>query len=122
MGDTIVALLNLFRAKVADRESAAHIAELAATPARWSAAKDVFREIRDRLLQLHLGNQHAKTTLRGAQYVFEELCCKSLYNATYPKDPFDPSSPFSVAPAAVRLARALGMPDRAVADVLVADK
>jgi hypothetical protein len=56
-----------------------------------------------------------------AQYGFEELCCKALYNATSPQDEFDPSSSFSVARSAFRLARVMGLSDQAVADVLATD-
>jgi hypothetical protein len=100
-----------------DTESADRVAELAPTPDRWSAGHAVFREIRRRCLAA----VKAKDGARSAQYCFEELCCKAMYNATGPDDPFDPSSPFSVAGAAVRLARVMGVPVEEIADVLAAE-
>jgi hypothetical protein len=117
MGQTIAGLLRLFHGRVPDAESAARVAELAATPDRWSAGHAVFREVRRRCLAA----VQAKDRARSTQYGFEELCCKALYNATGPDDPFDPSSPFSVAGAAVRLARAVGVPVEEVADVLASE-
>jgi hypothetical protein len=117
MGRTIAELLRLFRDRIADAESAARVAELAATPDRWLAAHALFREIRSRCLAA----VKAKDRARSGQYCFEELCCKAMYNATGPKDPFDPSSSFSVAGAAVRLARTVGVPVEEIADVLAAE-
>jgi hypothetical protein len=114
MGRTIAGLLRLYHGRVPDPESAVRVGELAAAPDRWSAGHAVFREVRRRCLAA----VEAKDSVRCRQYGFEELCCKALYNATSPRDPFDPSSPFSVAGAAVRLARAVGVPVEAVADVL----
>jgi hypothetical protein len=80
------------------------------SPARWSAAHALFSAIRRRSLDDASGDQ------------FEELCCKALYNATSPRDSFDPSSPFSVAGAALRLARAVGVPVEEVAAVLAPEQ
>jgi hypothetical protein len=102
MGDTIARLLELFRDRVPDTESFARVFELATTSERWSAAHAVFDEIRHRLLA-------ARDQPYGCQYAFEELCCKSMYNAASPDDPFDPSSPFFVAGAAFELAQRVGV-------------
>ncbi len=61
----------------------------------------VFDEIRRRALAA----AKAGDDVRCDQYCFEELCCKAMYNAVSPRDPFDPSSPFSVAGAALRRGR-----------------
>ena len=55
---------------------------------------------------------------REAQYTFEESCCQALYNASAPRDPFDPSSAFFVAPWAFGLARVVGVPIEAVVGAL----
>ena len=112
MGRSIAALLRLFQDRVPDSESAARVAELAATPDRWSAAHAVFDEIRRRLLKVH------GDALRARQYAFEEVCCQSLYNAAAPDDPFDASAPFFVASAAFSLAEALGCPTEPVVEAL----
>ncbi len=116
MGVCIVGLLNLFRSRVPDVESNARVLELAKDPERWSAGHKFFDEIRRRSLAVN-ANDHE----RAAQYCFEELCCKAIYNAASPQDPFDPSSPFSVAGAALRLAARVGVPIEAVVSVLVSE-
>jgi hypothetical protein len=116
MGKIVARLLDLFRDRVLDADSAAHVAELAATPDRWSAGHAMFDEVRRRTLAAIKD----KDRVRSRQYGFEEVCCKALYNATVPHDPFDPSSPFFVTSAAFRLAEALGLPAQAVVDVFAA--
>jgi hypothetical protein len=118
MGEVIGRLLDLFRDHVPDAESAAHVGELAATPRLWSAGHAVFDEVRRRTLAAI----KAKDAARLAQYGFEEKCCQSLYNATDARDPFDASAPFFVAPAAFRLAEAVGLPVDAVVSVLAPTK
>ena len=46
-----------------------------------------------------------------AQYAFEEICAKTLYNLTHECAPFDPDSPFWVLPLAVDLGLRLGVTD-----------
>ncbi|MDB5292945.1 MAG: hypothetical protein JWL69_4186 [Phycisphaerales bacterium] len=114
MGAMIVELLRLFHGRVPDAESAAHVSELVMAPARWSAAHEVFNELRRRCLIAI----EAMDQVRAAQYAFEELCCTAMYNATSADDPFDPSSPFFVAGAALRLARAVDLPVEQIVAVL----
>jgi hypothetical protein len=117
MGACIVGLLGLFRGRVPDAESSARVLELATDPDHWSAGHKVFDEVRRRTLAAIKAQDHE----RCAQYGFEELCCKALYNAAGPADPFDPSSPFSVAGAALRLAHRVGVPIETVVAVLVSE-
>jgi hypothetical protein len=118
MGGGITGLLRLFRGRVPDAESNVRLLELATTPARWSAGHAVFDEIRRRLLAA----SRAKDRLREWQHHFEESCCKAMYNATYPNDPFDPGSAFFVVPQALGLARVVGVPVEAVAAVLAPEE
>jgi len=113
MGQFIVGLLQLFSGQVADVESHQRVLELAATPSRWSAGHAVFDVVRSRLLATADKDQPRKL-----QYYFEESCCQSMYNATDPPDPFDPSSAFFVAGQALSLARSIGVPVEAVVAVL----
>jgi hypothetical protein len=117
MGECIVGLLQLFQGRVPDAESNARVTELAMNQDRWSAGHAVFDEVRKRTLWA-IG---AKDNARCSQYGFEELCCKAIYNATDASDPFDPSSPFSVAGAALRLAESAGVPIPSVVAVLVSE-
>jgi len=106
MGLSIVRLVNLFASVVVDRESNRATCRLAADPERWSAGHAFFDEIRNRLFVAIKKRDNA----REAQYYFEEACCQTIYNATNPVDPFDPSSPYFVAPFAFALAQSLGIP------------
>lgn len=113
MGQVIARLLQLFNGRVRDAESYARIVELVASPPYWSAGHALFDEVRRRLLAA----TKAKDMSREWQHHFEESCCKAVYNASDPHDPFDPGSAFFVVPQAFGLARALGIPD---ADVVAA--
>ncbi len=84
---------------------------------RWQECHALFRRIRSKTLQ-------ADATHDGrliAQYAFEEVCAKSIYNVsdgTGPYPPFDADWPFNVIPLAFKAARTLGIDrDRIVAIV-----
>ena len=111
MGRYIVGLLRVFAGRMPDAESHSRVAELAATPSRWSAAHAVFDEVRRRLL----ASMNQGDGLRPVQYAFVESCCQAIYNATSPRDPFDPSSAFFVVAQALGLAPLVGLPLDAVA-------
>ena len=117
MGGYLMGLLGIFAGRVPDQESHARVAELAATPRQWSAGHAVFDEIRRRLLVAMEGGD----AVGSAQYALEESCCQAVYNATDPKDPFDPSSAFFVVVQAVGLASLLGVPLDTVAQVFTPD-
>ncbi len=117
MGECIVELIDLFAGRVVDVESREQVRQLAETPERWSAGHAVFDEIRRRLLEA----DKAKDTTRQAQYCFEESCCKAMYNASEPIDPFDPSSAFFVVPSALYLAQHTGVALDAIAKVFASN-
>jgi hypothetical protein len=114
MGEIIARLLQVFDGHVQDAESHARVVELVASPSLWSAGHAVFDEVRRRLLIA----MRAKDTTREWQHYFEESCCQAVYNASDPRDPFDPGSAFFVAPQAFGLARAVGVPVAAIVGVL----
>jgi hypothetical protein len=109
MQEVILALLQLFRSRAPDPETNTWVIALATDRNHWPGAHALFSRIRRR------GPLNAKDFKEGdrvrcSQYTFEELCLKTLYNETQPRDRFDPSSPFFVAEFAIRLARAIGVP------------
>lgn len=53
------------------------------------------------------------------QYLFEEICAKTLYNLSGQPAPFDADSPYWIIPNAMAFARKLGIEDREVLDRLV---
>jgi hypothetical protein len=113
MQEMILALLKLFQERAPDRETNAWVTALASDRKKWPDAHDLFDRIRGR------GPLNAKDfkegdAVRCTQYIFEELCLKTLYNETHPRHPFDPSSPFAVTGSAIHLARTIGVAEAEV--------
>ena len=78
----------------------------------------MFYEIRNKSLAAHRRDDQ----LAVAQYAFEEICAKTLYNITGEPAPFDPDSPFWVLPRALKLGQMLGIADPGVISPLLASK
>ena len=53
-----------------------------------------------------------------AQYSFEEVCAKTLYNLGHNLAPFDPDSPYRVVPLAIELARILNVDELAIVHII----
>jgi hypothetical protein len=115
MDEDIVALLRLFEGHVPDRETYSWVVALAASPSEWPDAHRVFDRVRHRTLAaIEAGDR-----LREAQYMFEEICLKCLYNMTPAQDPFDSDSPHWIIKCAIGLARRVGVPVQQVIAVVV---
>jgi hypothetical protein len=114
MIDDIVALLRLFGPLVPDAETNAWVTELAADRSRWPDAHEMFSRVRERTLAA-ISN---KDRGRQAQYGFEEICLKSIYNETATNAPFDSDSPHWISKCAIGLARVLGLPEQSVIDII----
>jgi hypothetical protein len=105
--DIISAMLDMlshFEAICRDKETLQKLIEIAPERARWSEGHTLFQEIRQKTLST---DQHGDE-LASAQYAFEEICAKTLYNLSDAPAPFDPDSAFWVVPLAVDLGRRLG--------------
>jgi hypothetical protein len=116
MIEDILRLLRLFADRVPDAESNGWVVEVASDEDRWHEAHSYFDKIRHRNLEAISD----KDAVRQAQYCFEEICLKSIWNETDTDAPFDSDSPYWVVPSAVKLARALGIVDAAVLVVITA--
>jgi len=114
MSRGFLGLLRLFCEHVPDRETHSWVTELAADKRSWPRAHDVFDRIRNRNLQAIREKDHT----RECQYCFEEICLKSLYNETDTNAPFDSDAPYSIIPAAISLARAVGIQDQEVIRII----
>jgi hypothetical protein len=112
--EDIVALLRLFEPHVMDHETHAWVSALAADESKWPDAHRVFDRVRDRTLAAI----DTKDVQREAQYMFEEICLKSLYNETAARDPFDSDSPHSITKNAIDLARQVGVPVQQVLEIV----
>ncbi len=93
MARHIAAILDGVGGRVPDKESSQVLKQLCVLHTQWRAGHAVFDELRTRL-------NRTSDRVSHWQYTFEEACAQALYNATEPDDPFDPSSPFFVTPAA----------------------
>lgn len=105
MADDIVALLKLFESHASDSETHAWVATLAADSSKWHDAHRVFDRVRRRTLEAIA----AKDRMREGQYMFEEICLKSLYNETDTVAPFDSDSPHWIVKCAIGYARQVGV-------------
>ena len=109
-------LIELFARHCNDRETLDDLARMAADEGRWSKAHGLFDGIRQKTL---VAERAGDETL-AAQYLFEEICAKTLYNLSYSSAPFDADSPYWIVPNAFALARRLGISDSEILAVVAA--
>src|SRR5215831_11429532 len=108
--DIITALLApllFFEGRCKDKETLRKLITLASDRSRRKEAHELFSEIRRKTLAAEQRNDQ----LALAQYNFEEICAKTLYNMTREPAPFDPDSPFLVLLLAMELGHMLGVTD-----------
>lgn len=103
----MLAPLTFFEARCEDKAAFRKLISLAQDRERWGEARALFSEIR----QKTLAAEKRKDEFALAQYAFEEICAKTLYNLTRGSAPYDPDSPFWVLPLALDLGRRLGVAD-----------
>jgi len=116
MVNDIQALLRLFQDHVPDSETHSWVSEIANDRKSWVKAHDLFGRVRSRNLEAI----DKKDSIRQAQYCFEEICLKSLYNESGKPAPapFDSDSPHWIIKNAITLARYLGIPDSEVINII----
>lgn len=73
----------------------------------WDEAGALYERIRKKTVIARNKND----TRARAQYAFEEVCAKTLYNMSKPDSPFIDDTPFWVIPLGFRFACALELPD-----------
>jgi hypothetical protein len=120
-GDIITAMLAplvFFETRCEDKETLRKLIMLANDKSRRKQAHALFNEIRKKSLAAQKRDDH----LAEAQYAFEEICAKTLYNLTYEPAPFDPGSPFWVLPRALQLGQVLGITDAGLISPLLKSK
>ena len=99
--------LSLFEERCGDKETLRKLITLANDKSRRKQAHALFGEIRKK----NIAATKRDDQLAMAQYDFEEICAKTLYNLTNEPAPFDPDSPFWVLPRALKLGQMLGIID-----------
>jgi hypothetical protein len=109
-------LLDFFAEYCAERTTMDELRQLLPVRDRWQRAHDLFQRIRRKNLDAHLrGDQ-----LLESQYLFEEVCAKTIYNLSGHSAPFDADSPYWIVPNAFALARTLQIDDREVLRIIMA--
>lgn len=103
----MLAPLIFFEARCEDKQTLRRLIVLANDKSQRVSARGLFDAIRSKTLAA----ERRKDQLALAQYAFEEICAKTLYNLTNGPAPYDADSPFWVLPLAVELGRALGVAD-----------
>lgn len=107
-------LCDLFAAHTSDRATLDEIVDLSLDRTRWRAAHDLFQRIRAKSLRvLERGDVRLE-----AQYRFEEVCAKSLYNLSKEPAPFDVDSPYWIIPNAIGFARTAGIDEAAIVRII----
>ncbi len=101
----MVEMLAVFESVCNDTSTLRRLREMASDRGRWERGKLLFQDIRQKTLKAEKrGDQ-----LALAQYAFEEVCAKTLYNLRHPPAPFDADSAFWIIPLAIGLGREVGL-------------
>jgi hypothetical protein len=103
----MLAPLTFFEERCEDKETLRKLITLANDRSRRKEAHALFSKIRQKTLAAEKRNDQ----LALAQYHFEEICAKTLYNMANEPAPFDPDAPFWVLPLALKLGQMLGITD-----------
>src|SRR5687768_17581420 len=98
-------LLDLFAPHANQSKSLEHLRAMTLDHTLWPNAHELFDAIR---LKTNTADRR-NDAVRSAQYQFEEVCAKTLYNLSRPAAPFDPDSPYWIVPNALHLAKCLNI-------------
>ena len=91
----------LFAPLCEDRSTLDRLVRMVDDRSKWRSGHNLFQEIRNKNLKAI----SRKDTRAEAQYCFEEVCAKALYNLSGEPAPFDADSPYWIVPNALKLAR-----------------
>jgi hypothetical protein len=106
-------LCEFFAIHCEDRQTLDELADVTLDRSRWHRGRVLFQNARDKNLRRAKGS-----ALLEAQFRFEEICGKTLYNLSGQPAPFDADSPYWVVPNAIKLARELGVGDSEVTRIV----
>jgi hypothetical protein len=109
-------LIAVFAPRCADRTTLSELSEMIVQGrAEWQRAHQLFQRIR----QKTLAAGRSGDSVREAQYLFEEVCAKTLYNLSGGDAPFDAHVPFKIVPNAIAFARQLNIADSEVVQAIM---
>jgi hypothetical protein len=111
--DQLDALISLFEPHCADTGTMRELRALLHKESDWPTAHYLATRIRSKTISA-IKTSNAKSE---AQFYFEEMCARTLYNMSNPKKPFEPDSAYWIIPMALKLARTLEIDSRKVADI-----
>ena len=114
--DDMDGLIRLFSPHCSDRVTLDELHQMIGSQRSWSTAHSLFGRIRTKTLEAESTKDHA----RACQYLFEEICAKTLYNLSGESAPFDADSPYWIIPNAMAFARKVGISDSEVIRVVAA--
>jgi hypothetical protein len=114
--DDMDGLIRLFSPHCADRATLDELHRMIGNQSSWSKAHGLFDRIRVKTLEAERGGDG---TL-ACQYLFEEICAKTLSNLSGEPAPFDADSPYWLIPNAIAFARRVGIRDSEVIRVVAA--
>ena len=101
-------LATLFAAHSKDTETLQTIIDYTNDRGRWAKAHGLFDQIRSKTGK---ATRTGETALE-AQYRFEEVCVKTIYNLGRYSAPFDPDSPYWIIPNAIAAGDHIGLAQR----------
>lgn len=107
-------LIDLFAEKCSDRSTLDELRRMVDDVNSWPQAHNLFTRIRRKTLEV---GEHGNTRAR-CQYLFEEVCAKTLYNLSGSTAPFDADSPDWIVPNALSLALQLMIPEAEIARIV----
>ena len=108
------ALVRYFARHCTERTTLDELAVMLDDDDLWPDAHDLHTRIRDKTIVAERSGNARDT----AQYLFEEICAKTLYNLSHESAPFDPDSPYWIVPNAIALARALDVDESNVVTIV----
>lgn len=108
-------LVELLASAAWERSTLDELAQMLKDRGRWPKARGLFDRIRQKCLKAH----QEKIAALVAQYAFEEVCAKTLYNLTLLPAAYDADAPYWIVPNAIAAARHLGIKDSQVLEIVV---
>lgn len=110
----IQSLVRLFHSHCAETDTLEQLDRMIDDRDSWLKSRKLFHAIRTKNLKAERrGDRKA-----AAQYCFEEVCAKTLYNLTQQPAPYDPDTPYWIVPNALSLANAIGLSPNDVVTII----
>jgi hypothetical protein len=113
----MAALIQLFYDRCSDRSTLTELQGMIGNYRSWGQAHDLFDRIRGKTLK---AERSGGDEILVHQYLFEEICAKTLYNLSGERAPFDADSPYWILPNAIAFARIIGIHESKVIEIIAA--